>query len=268
MEHEILAHYEAGIETPRLARGAGLLERARTVDLLARHLPPPPARILDIGGGPGVYSVWLAGLGYDVRLIDAVPLHVEEARAAAAAAGVALDAAVGDARALSGDGDASVDAALLMGPLYHLTERVDRVAALAEARRVIRPGGVVAAVGISRYASLLDGLASRWIDDPAFGAILDRDLAEGQHRNPTDHLEYFTTAFFHRPEQLVAEAEDAGLGLPAVYAIEGPGWLLPDIAERAADPAHWTRLMDLLRRVEGDPALLAASAHLMMIARR
>ena len=46
MEKEILAHYEAGIETPRLARGAGLLERARTIDLLSRHLPPPPARIL------------------------------------------------------------------------------------------------------------------------------------------------------------------------------------------------------------------------------
>src|SRR5215208_6287619 len=117
MDREILAHYEAGIETPRLARGAGLLERARTIDLLSRHLPPPPARIVDIGGGPGAYAVWLAGLGYDVRLIDPVPLHVEEARVAAARAGVALDAAIGDARMLP-DGDASADAALLMGPLY------------------------------------------------------------------------------------------------------------------------------------------------------
>jgi SAM-dependent methyltransferase len=267
MNSEILAHYEAGIETPRLARGAGLLERARTIDLLSRHLPPPPARIVDIGGGPGAYSVWLAGLGYDVRLVDPVPLHVEEARAAAARAGVALDAEVGDARRLQ-DGDESADAALLMGPLYHLTERVDRVAALAEARRVIRPGGVVAAVGISRHASLLDGMAQRWIDDPAFRVILERDLAEGQHRNPTDRLQYFTTAFFHRPDQLAAEAEEAGLGLPEVFAIEGPGWLLPDIAERAADAAHWGLLMDLLRRVEGDPALLSVSAHLMMIARR
>jgi hypothetical protein len=155
-----------------------------------------------------------------------------------------------------------------MGPLYHLTERVDRIAALAEARRIIRPGGVVAAVGISRHASLLDGMAQRWIDDPAFRVILERDLAEGQHRNPTDRLQYFTTAFFHRPGQLAAEAEDAGLGLPEVFAIEGPAWLLPDIAERARDAAHWALLLDLLRRVEGDPALLAVSAHLMMIARR
>jgi SAM-dependent methyltransferase len=267
MEPEILEHYEAGIEAPRLASHAGILERARSLDLLARHLPPPPARVLDVGGGPGAYSVWLAGRGYDVRLLDPVPLHVDQAKAAAAAAGVSLDAAVGDARHLP-DPDSSVDAVLLMGPLYHLTERADRVAALSEARRVLRPGGVLMAVGISRYASLLDGLSRRLVDDPRFRAILDRDLAEGQHRNPTERLDYFTTAFFHRPEHLVAEAGEAGLGMARVVAIEGPGWLLPGIEERAADPGHWAVLLDLLRRIEDEPSLLAASAHLMLLARR
>jgi SAM-dependent methyltransferase len=235
--------------------------------ILGRHLPPPPARVLDVGGGPGVYSVWLAGRGYDVRLLDPVPLHVEQARAAAAAAGVALDASTGDARRLS-DADSSADAVLVMGPLYHLTDRADRVAALAESRRVLRPGGVLAAVGISRHASLLDGLSRRLVDDPRFREILDRDLREGQHRNPTDRLDYFTTAFFHRPEELIAEATDAGLRDTALLAIEGPAWMLPDVAERAQDPAHWAILMDLLRRTEADPALAAASAHLMLIARR
>lgn len=267
MEPEILAHYEAGIEAPRLFSQAGILERARTLDLMARHLPPPPARILDVGGGPGAYSVWLAGRGHDVRLLDPVPLHVDQAKAAAAGAGVPLDAAVGDARALP-DADSSADAVLLMGPLYHLTERADRLAALSEARRVLRPGGVLMATGISRFASLLDGLMRRLVDDPAFRSILERDLAEGQHRNPTDRLDYFTTAFFHKPEHLAAEAEDAGLGMATVYAIEGPAWLLGDLAERAADPAHWTILMDMLRGIEAEPALLAASAHLMLVARR
>lgn len=267
MEPEILAHYAAGIEAPRLASHAGILERARTLDLLSRHLPPPPARVLDVGGGPGLYSVWLAGRGYDVRLLDPVPLHVDQARAAAAAAGVALDVAIGDARSLP-DADSSADAVLLMGPLYHLTERVDRLAALSEARRVLRPGGALMAVGISRYASLLDGLSRRFVDDPAFRSILDRDLAEGQHRNPTDRLDYFTTAFFHRAEHLAAEAEEAGLGMATVLAIEGPAWLLADIAERSTDPAHWMLLLDLLRRIEAEPALLAASAHLMLVARR
>ena len=267
MEREILDHYAAGIEAPRLASHAGILERARTMDLLSRHLPPSPARVLDVGGGPGVYAVWLAGRGYDVRLLDPVPLHVDQARASAAAAGVSLEAGIGEAGALP-EKDASADAVLLMGPLYHLTGRADRVAALAEARRVLRPGGVLAAVGISRYASLLDGLSRRLVDDPRFLPILARDLAEGQHRNPTDTLDYFTTAFFHRPEELIAEAADGGLRDAQLLSIEGPAWLLPDIAERAQDPAHWAIVMDLLRDIEADRALSAVSAHLMLIARR
>ncbi len=126
---------------------------------------------------------------------------------------------------------------------------------------------LVAAV-ISRFASALDGLRAGYLDDPAFAAIVGRDLADGQHRNPTERLDYFTTAFFHRPEHLAAEAEEAGLGMATVFAIEGPAWLLGDIEARAGDPAHWTILMDLLRRIEAEPALVAASAHLMLIARR
>ena len=267
MDREILAHYEAGIEAPRLAHHAGVLERARTIDLLTRHLPPAPARIVDVGGGPGAYAVFLAGAGYDVRLVDPVPLHIEQAQAAAREAGVTLEAAIGDARRLE-EADGSADAVLLMGPLYHLTERVDRIAALAEGRRVLRPGGVLMATGISRWASLLDGLSRRLVDDPAFRAILDRDLVDGQHRNPTERLDYFTTAFFHKVEHLAAEAEEAGLGMASVFAIEGPAWLLADVEARAGDPAHWAVLMDLLRRIEGEPALLAASAHLMLVARR
>ena len=180
---------------------------------------------------------------------------------------MALDAAIGDARSLP-DADSSADAVLLMGPLYHLTERVDRIAALSEARRVLRPGGVMMAVGISRYASLLDGLSRRLVDDPAFRPILDRDLAEGQHRNPTDRLDYFTTAFFHKVSTSRRRRRRRGWGWPDVLAIEGPAWLLPDIAERSADAAHWAIVMDLLRRIEAEPPLLAASAHLMLVARR
>ena len=81
MDRDIAAHYELGHEADRLDTW-GRLERERTLELLERHLPPAPADVLDVGGGPGAYAVRLARAGYAVRLVDPVELHVEQARAA------------------------------------------------------------------------------------------------------------------------------------------------------------------------------------------
>ncbi len=210
LSDEIVAHYADGYEAERLSNRASRLESARTQELVLRYLPSPPAVIYDIGGGPGAYACWLARLGYEVHLVDALPLHVELARQAAAAQPDAPLASVslGDARALDRS-DESVDVALLFGPLYHLTEQSDRLAALGEARRVVRPGGILLAAGISRFASTLSGLHEGLFDDPVFERIVEQDLQDGQHRNPTNHPEYFTTAYFHHPAELQAEVEAA-----------------------------------------------------------
>jgi SAM-dependent methyltransferase len=262
---EVQRYYDAGLEGARLGAGAGVLELARTQDVLERHLSPPPSRVLDVGGGTGVYARWMAARGHEVHLFDAVERHIAEARAHA---GPPLGSArVADARSLD-EPDGAADAVVLLGPLYHLTERADRVRALAEARRVLRRGGIVIAAAISRYASLLDGLVTGAIDDPDFAAIVDRDLHDGQHRNPTARLEYFTTAYFHDPSELRAEAEEAGLQSQGVLAVEGPAWLLPDFESRWRDDGRRRALLDLLRRVESIPAVLAMSAHLLLAARR
>jgi ubiquinone/menaquinone biosynthesis C-methylase UbiE len=173
LSQEILLHYASGHETQRLSQGVGQLELLRTQELLTRYLPASPAVIADVGGGSGVYACWLARQGYEVHLIDAVPLHVEQARAASHTqpAYPLASGALGDARRLERS-DASVDAVLLFGPLYHLTERQDRVTALHEAHRIVRKGGRVLAVGISRFASALDGLFRRLLDDPTFVPIV------------------------------------------------------------------------------------------------
>src|SRR5438046_9964482 len=108
IDPEIRAHYELGVELERLEHGGSRVEFARTKELLRRYLPAPPARVLDVGGGPGVYAAWLADTGYDARLVDAVPLHVEQARARA---GRRFIAAEGDARERDAD-DESFDAVL------------------------------------------------------------------------------------------------------------------------------------------------------------
>jgi ubiquinone/menaquinone biosynthesis C-methylase UbiE len=236
--------------------------------LVRRHLPPPPARIIDVGGGAGVHARWLAGAGYSVHLVDPVPLHVEQAEQASAAQPQApFTAAIGDARDLA-EHDESVDAVLLLGPLYHLTARGDRLAALREARRVVRPGGKVFAAAISQFASLMDGLLSGFGVHPEFQAIIERDLEDGQHRNPTGRQGWFTTAFFHHPDELETEVRSAGLELVELVGVEGPGGMVRDIEERWRDDGWREFILFAARAVESEPSLLGASFHLLAIARR
>jgi ubiquinone/menaquinone biosynthesis C-methylase UbiE len=266
---EVVAFYARGLERDRLIGGQGALEFARTRTLLERYLPEPPAVVADVGGGPGRYAVWLAERGYRVHLIDPVPLHIEQARAAAGGppGAVLASAEVGDARALRLP-DASVDAVLLLGPLYHLPERADRLQALAEARRVCRRGGVVIAAAISRFASTLDGLRAGYLEDPSFAAVAAGDLRDGRHRNPTGDPAYFTTAYFHRPEDLAAECAEAGLSHEATLAVEGAAWLLPDLDARLADERRRAVLLAALAALETEPTLLGVSAHLLTVVRR
>jgi ubiquinone/menaquinone biosynthesis C-methylase UbiE len=270
LDAEILAHYEEGRERDRLLRrGLGRLEYLRTRELLARHLPPPPVTVLDVGGGAGVYALPLATEGYSVHLIDAVPLHIDQAREASALQRDTplASAEVGDARRLMCDDD-SMDAVLLLGPLYHLTSRDDRLRALREAYRVVRPGGVVAAAAISRFASTFDGLLRGYLEDPSFEEIVERDVREGQHRNPTGRPEWFTTAYLHLPEELRDEVIEAGFEVEALIGIEGPAWLLPDLASWLEDPEWRSRLLEAIRRVETAPSLLGATAHILAVGRR
>ena len=264
---EILSYYERIDEVDRLAKVGGQLELARMQELIRRFLPSPPGVVLDVGGGPGRYSCWLAEQGYDVHLVDPVEKHVKQARQASRSQPdhPLASATQGDARSLS-HGDGSADAVLLMGPLYHLTDRNDRLSALREARRVLKPGGLVVAKAINRFASLLSGLFKSYIDDPNFIPIVHRDLEEGQHRGQSDAPKYFTTAFFHRPEELEGEVLEVGFDQLGLYAVQGPGLIATDLEGRMSDPAKRAQLLDLIRAVEQEKTLLGVSTHLVVVA--
>jgi 2-polyprenyl-3-methyl-5-hydroxy-6-metoxy-1,4-benzoquinol methylase len=113
----IESHYGTGYERSRLAPGGRpSLEFVRAMELVDRLLPQPPARLLDAGGGPGAYAAPLARRGYQVHLVDPLPLHVEQAREAGRDPAAGFTAALGDARELSEAGE-SYDAVLFFGPL-------------------------------------------------------------------------------------------------------------------------------------------------------
>jgi SAM-dependent methyltransferase len=265
---EIESHYRQIKESERLSSGRGELERLRTEAILARRLPPPPATIFDVGGAAGVYAFPLAKQGYEVHLIDPVELHLDQAKAFARSSGIALNSiTLGDARRLD-IASGGADAVLLFGPLYHLVEQSDRLQALREAHRILRPGGVLFSAAISRFASLIDGLASGFFQDPEFRKIIAADLASGQHRNPTNNPFYFTTTYFHRPEDLADEVRSVGFDDVEILAIEGPAWSTAQFLEAWNDPALRQNLMEFLALIEREPSVKGASAHLMAVAHR
>jgi ADP-ribose pyrophosphatase YjhB (NUDIX family)/ubiquinone/menaquinone biosynthesis C-methylase UbiE len=259
----IVRHYESIREEDRISAGLGQLELLRVQDVLGRHLPSPPAEVLDVGGATGVHAAWLAERGFRVRIVDIAERHVALANRQLGAIGVTAE--LGDARSLPVDAD-SKDVVLLFGPLYHLIDRADRLTALREAYRVVRPGGVVAVAAISRFASLFDGLARGFLFDDAFVPIVERDLAEGQHRNPDDRPHWFTTAFLHHPDELRAEIGESGLELTELVGIEGLAGWLPRLADHWDDPAGRDRILWSAQMVESDPATLGLSGHLLAVA--
>jgi hypothetical protein len=144
----------------------------------------------------------------------------------------------------------------------------ERQMALREAKRVLQPNGALIAAGISRFASTLDGLAREVLSDPEFARIAEGDRSDGHHKNTTDRLDYFTTAYFHRPEELRREVIDAGFEVEGLYGIEGPGWILGDFTDRWSDPARREVLMTAARALESEASVIGMSAHLLVVGRK
>ncbi len=265
---EIEAYYSRWQESERLSGNEGELERVRTQELLTRHLPEPPAEIYDIGGAAGVHAFWLQARGYRVHLIDPIEWHLDQAREREAASGLRLASiSQGDARELR-VASGSADAVLLLGPLYHLPDRNDRLRALGEALRILKPSGILFAVAISRFASLIDGVGTGVFSDPHFREIVAGDLASGEHLNPLNHPHYFTTAYFHRPEELREEVLESGFNDVSLVALEGPVWCGEGIRKVCGDRVQRGRLLEFLRVVESEPSILGASAHFLSIGRK
>lgn len=258
-------YYASGEEAARLDSAVGRLEFERTQEVVRRALPPPPAVVADIGGGPGRYAWWLAGLGYRVQHRDIVPLHVRQVTEATPP-GVPVESRIADARTLD-LADASMDAVLLLGPLYHLERPADRQAALREAARVVRPGGPVVAAAISRWAPRLDGILRHRVYQqyPQVCDLVD----EVEHTGvlPPLYAGSFC-GYTHRPDELRDEVTASGLEVTDLVCVEGGAFLLGDLGDRMTDPDAWAVVLETSRALERVPELIGLGPHLLITARR
>jgi SAM-dependent methyltransferase len=258
---QMRAYYEQGKERDRLAGSKGALEFERTKEILQRRMPPAPAAIADIGGGPGYYALWLAELGYTVQHRDLMDLHVDQLRAFGNAS---IQTSAGDARHLDLL-DSSVDAVLLLGPLYHLPERRDRIQTLKEARRIVRAAGPIFIAAISRWAPRLDGVLQERLyeHNPDFLSLLPE--VERTGKLPPVVPNGFV-GYTHRPGDLADEVSEAGLQLDDLVGVEGLPLAGTDMQSRVGDPTAWNVLLDAARVIERVPELLGLSPHLLATA--
>lgn len=261
---EILEFYNAGVEKDRLNTGIGKIEFERTKEIILRYSGEKKQIIFEVGGGTGEYSRWLSGLGHQVHLLELSPNAVEYARELnksvkqpifeiEAANAIALD-----------QPDEIADIVLLMGPIYHLTEKSDRLKALKEAKRVLKKGGILVTAAISRYGSTLWGLSvfgqkNDFIDDDVFYSMIARELADGQHIRPEKYPGFIARAFFHLPGEIRGEIEAAGFKYEKTIAVEGAVWIVPGFEEKWANSCSRKRLLEISRMVETHENIMGMS---------
>jgi|SRR6185503_10537628 len=259
--------YGSAAEEQRLSYGLGPLEFERNKELISRFLPADNGFIIDVGGGPGIYAEWLTGKGYTVHLIDPIKKHIQQAEKRAAKLKRPFKAALGEARILPFS-DNSADLVIEHGPLYHLQRRSDRVAALKEACRVLKPGGAMLGFAINHSVSTLTGLLNGMIHDKQFYAMCLDELNTGLHNPPAAWPGILPEAFFHKPAELLDEIAEAGFTDADMFAVEGMVWLDSKYFETRSNPEKKEAMMNLLKATEQNPELLCFSPHMMAKGRK
>lgn len=270
----ILSYYRtaAAREWDRLdVIGEGAIEMAVTTRALGARLGAGD-RVLDIGGGPGRYAIWLAQRGHAVTLADLSPALLAIARQRVAEAGVdhlVTDFAVADACDLSRWPDRTFDAVLSLGPFYHLVHPGDRDAAARELVRVLRPGGLAFVAFMPRQAFLrrtlcVAGERHHLLDEE----WLRRLQEDGVFVN--DQPGRFDCGYGARPEEIEGFFLTHGLSQIELLAVEGiASGLAAEIQDLLAEggPVR-DATMNLIADSARDQWLLGAAGHLLYIGRR
>ncbi len=260
---DIQTFYDQTSEEDRLSIGLGPLEFERNRELIGKYLPPGEARVVDVGGGTGKYSEWLAGLGHRAVMVDPILKHVKLAQKRASKMRHKFTVQQGEARDLEIP-DEFADLVILHGPLYHLRKQSERIEAIREARRITKENGIILGFAINYTASTLVALLQGIIHQEGVLDMCLSELSSGHHYAPENMPGILPDACYHRPDELRSEFESAGLEVVGLHAVEGLIWLEKNYFSSRADAQKYSHLLALLKITETDPNLLALSPHMMI----
>lgn len=266
MPNTVEAYYDSDVEREWARASRHPLEFATTWKAMQEHIPAG-STILDVGGGPGHYSMRLAQTGHRVTLLDLSSANVAFARAKAAEIGApVVDFIHGNALDLSEFADSSFDVVLLMGPLYHLVSAEDRDQAIGEALRVLRPGGIFFAAFISRYAFLVDLLKYQPEAVSEFEGRMEPLLTTGVSMVSDDNPG-FTDAYFAHPMEIEPLMSAHGLTTLRLAAAEGVmATAEPRLLELPSETvAQW---VELCYRLGTDPLTWGTSEHMLYVGKK
>ncbi len=208
---------EAGYEWERLNNAYTRVEMESTLHLIDKYFPKE-GRILDIGAGPGRYSMALLKKGYRVSLLDISKVELQLAKEMITKEGLEAEAYYcRSALDLSHLPDSSFDGVMIMGPLYHLHEREARDTVLKEAIRILKPGAPALIAYINSWGCLKAAVyefPDVFADKAHFQRYIAGDLKFSAE-------ESFTATFFTTPVKALEEVKASGLEIISYAAAEG-----------------------------------------------
>jgi len=248
----------------------GALEFAINKAWIQKFLPEPGTRVLDIGGGPGRYSIWLAAQGYCVTLADLSPDLLAIAREKASEERVELEDVIeANAVDLSQFAEDSFDAVLCLGPMYHLLQESDRQAVAGELLRVLKPGGH-AFVAFLNHLSALRAAVNQ---DIPFFTSYTFDIVKRWHY---DHVMDFPVAGIFSPAWVVHPRDVAPfmehhkfrtVELVSSQSVAGDVQAhLALFAERQPELYKW--VIDELVKLANEPTIIGSGWHLLYIGQK
>lgn len=255
--------YNKASEETRLNKGLGIFEFERIKYLIEKFITKPTSKILDVGGGTGKYSEWLAKKGHKVHLVEPIPKHLKIATERNHRNKTKFTIHSGESQNLMFKNNYA-DMVILHGPLYHLQNQQERNKTIQEARRVVKPNGIILAFAINYTASTLVGLMNGLIHKKAFFKMCKEELTSGLHNPPEEYPWLLAEAYYHNPTILKNEFLNQNLTYLNTYAVEGMTWLDKNFFKNMENIQRKETLMELIKITETDNNLLSLSPHIMI----